>query len=72
MFDGVEIMETYMEYSNYKLAAKRLYIHENTLRYRIQKINELLSINLEDPVVSHSLLIRIKLWKFFVSSKKDN
>jgi len=62
-FDGVETTETYMECYNYKLAAKRLYIHENTLRHRIQKINELLNLNLEDPSISHSILMKIKLWK---------
>lgn len=62
-FDGAETIEAYIECNNYKLAAKRLYIHENTLRYRIQKINELLNLNLEDPFVSHNLLMKIKLWK---------
>lgn len=62
-FDGAETIETYLECANYKLAAKRLYIHENTLRYRIQKISELLTLNLDDPFAAHNLLMKIKLWR---------
>ncbi|MDR1192613.1 MAG: helix-turn-helix domain-containing protein, partial [Peptococcaceae bacterium] len=62
-FDGIETVETYLECANYKTAAKRLYIHENTLRYRVQKISDLLNLNLENPVAGHSVLIGIKIWK---------
>lgn len=68
-FDGVETMEAYIECNSYKAAAKKLYIHENTLRYRIQKINELMNLNLENPLVSHSILMKIKLWRLLNASK---
>jgi len=64
-FDGAEVLEVYMDCRNYKLAAKRLFVHENTLRYRIQKISELLNQNLDDPYVSHNIRMKIKLWKLY-------
>lgn len=71
-FDGVETTERYLECNNYKLAAKRLFIHENSLRYRINKINELLKQNLDDPYVSHNMLIKIKLWRLSMEKTYDN
>ncbi|WP_197031415.1 PucR family transcriptional regulator [Bacillus sp. UNC438CL73TsuS30] len=34
---------------NFNLAAKKLYIHNNTVRYRIAKIQQLTKIDLDDP-----------------------
>lgn len=62
-FNGAKAIEAYMECSNYKLAAKRLYIHENTLRYRVQKISEMMNQDFDDPFVHHQILMKIKLWK---------
>jgi purine catabolism regulator len=62
-FDGIKTLEAFIERGGYKKAAADLFIHENTLRYRVQKIGELLHIDLEDPVVIHSLLTQVKLWK---------
>lgn len=62
-FQPIEIAEVYIESGNYKKAAAKLFIHENTLRYRINKINELLHIDLEKPAEAYRFLEKIKLWK---------
>lgn len=43
--------------SNYNITAQKLYIHNNTVRYRISKIQEICNINLEDPIVRLKLAI---------------
>jgi purine catabolism regulator len=62
-FDAIASLETYIEAGSFRKAAEKLFIHENTLRYRIQKIGELLHLDLDDPVVMHSLITQIKLWR---------
>ena len=62
-FDGIQTLEAFIERGGYKKAAADLYIHENTLRYRIQKIGDLLHADLEDPMVVHGLITQVKLWK---------
>ena len=62
-FDGLETIEMFLEIGNYKKTAQLLYIHENTLRHRIQKISELLCLNFNNPVVIHNFLLKIKLWR---------
>lgn len=50
--DGRELILTLKEYLNCNLnvseAAKKMYLHSNTIRYRINKIEELLDISLKD------------------------
>ena len=67
-FDGIATLEAFLECGNFKKAGTKLYIHENTLRYRVQKINEMLKLNLENPLVGHSIIIKIKLWKLLKNS----
>lgn len=43
--------------SNYNITAQKLYIHNNTVRYRISKIQEICNINLEDPIVRLKIAI---------------
>lgn len=62
-FDAVSTLEAYLETLNYKKAGKRIFVHENTMRYRIQKIVDMTSLNLDDPALTLNLLIKIKLWK---------
>jgi purine catabolism regulator len=62
-FDGVRTMEAFMECDSYKTAARALFIHENTLRYRVQKINELLNLDMKDPITRFNFLLKLKLWK---------
>lgn len=56
----VETLENYLEYGeNLKLTAENLFIHINTLKYRIQRINKLLNCNLKDPNVRFRLRIAL-------------
>lgn len=49
--DLLSTLKVYLECkSNYSLAAKRLYIHSNTVRYRIEKIQQLCNIDLDHPI----------------------
>ncbi|MCL2254975.1 MAG: PucR family transcriptional regulator ligand-binding domain-containing protein [Lachnospiraceae bacterium] len=62
-FDGIEIVETFFEYGGYKKAAAKLFIHENTLRYRMQKIKDILHLDMDDPIISSALIFQMKLWR---------
>jgi DNA-binding PucR family transcriptional regulator len=53
---------------NWTTAAKTLYIHVNTLRYRISKINELLKVDINTLETQINLCIALKL----MDSLKDN
>ena len=70
-FDGIQTLEAFIERGGYKKAAADLFIHENTLRYRIQKISDLLHLDMEDPIVLHSLITRVKLWKLMKTGEAN-
>lgn len=58
----IETLEAYLESNmNYSLAAKKLFVHINTVRNRIESINNLLGIDLEDPINRLKLEIMIKV-----------
>ena len=46
---------------NVRLAAEALYMHGNTLRYRVQRIEKLVSIDLENPYERRRLLLSYEL-----------
>ena len=46
---------------NISLTAKYVHMHRNSVIYRIQKIQDLLSLNLDDPDVRLRLLISFKI-----------
>ena len=62
-FDGLSTLEAYIECDSQKKTAEKLFIHENTLRYRMQKIGDFLHLDLNDPIVINSLITQIKLYK---------
>lgn len=51
--DGKELLLTLREYlrcgSSVSATAKKMYLHNNTIRYRIEKIEEILGVSLKDP-----------------------
>lgn len=60
----VETLEVYLECKmNYSLTAKQLFIHINTVRKRIEEINDLINFDLEDPMNRLKLEILLKLIK---------
>lgn len=65
-------LETYLECeSNCNVAAKHLYIHSNTVRYRIAKIQQLCNIDLEDPIERLKVELTLKFTKGIDSTISD-
>ena len=50
-------------YDNLRDVSRRLHVHYNTLHYRMNKIEEMLSINLKEPEVRINLQIALKIHK---------
>lgn len=58
--DLIKTIETYLDYQcNISETARKLYVHRNTVKYRIKKAESILQCSLHDPV--ESLHIRIAL-----------
>lgn len=49
--------------SNYNLAAEELFVHSNTVRYRINKIQQICSIDLNDSTERLKIQLILKFWK---------
>ena len=68
--DGEELIGTLKAFlqskCNFNLAAKKLYIHNNTVRYRIAKIQQLTKIDLEDPTERLKLEIVLMFEKHLI------
>ena len=62
-FDCIQTLEAYLRYGNFKQAAQELYIHENTLRYRIKKIGEMIYEDFDDIATRQNYVSRMNLWK---------
>ena len=62
-FDCMTTLEAYLRYGNFKQAAQELFIHENTLRYRIKKIGEMICTDFDDTATRQNYVIRVNLWK---------
>jgi len=63
-----ELLETLRTYflcgENKAQAARALFIHLNTLKYRLHKIEEILNFNLSDPEASFRLKLAMRLLRF--------
>ncbi|MFZ5945983.1 MAG: PucR family transcriptional regulator [Bacillota bacterium] len=58
----VKTLKTYLEFQmNYSLTAKQLFVHINTVRKRIDEINDLINLNLYNPMDRLKLEILLKL-----------
>lgn len=58
----IETLDTYLESNmNYSITAKKLFVHINTVRKRIECINDLIDIDLEDPINRLKLEILLKV-----------
>ena len=62
-FDACETLEAYLGSDSIKKAADMIFVHENTIRYRLRKIADLLQLDLNDPLTRLNLQTRIKLWR---------
>ena len=60
----IETLKVYLECKmNYSLTAKQLFLHINTVRKRIEEINDLISFDIEDPMNRLKLEVLLKLIK---------
>ncbi|MBV7389747.1 PucR family transcriptional regulator [Enterococcus alishanensis] len=58
-------LKTYLDQAgSLKMTAAKLFIHRNTLLYRMDRIKELLAIDLEDPNLRFHLMVSYKIEKF--------
>ena len=57
----VATLETYLATRNAALAARRLYLHYNTLKNRLAKIEEIIGPYLDDPDRCLSLALALRL-----------
>ena len=59
----IETLKAYLDCKmNYSHTAKKLYIHINTVRKRIEQINDRIQLDLEDPLNRLKLEILLKLF----------
>jgi purine catabolism regulator len=54
-----QTLETYLGIGNAAAAARRLYIHYNTMKHRMARIGELLDVDLHDPRTRLSLAVAL-------------
>ena len=54
-----QTLETFLGISNAAAAARRLYIHYNTMKHRMGRISELLDVDLHDPRTRLSLAVAL-------------
>ncbi|WP_163538466.1 PucR family transcriptional regulator [Gracilibacillus sp. YIM 98692] len=60
----LETLEAYFaEDKNARATAERLFTHYNTILYRLERINELLEVHIDDPEASLEVQIALKLTK---------
>lgn len=68
------LAETLLEWlqtgKNACVAAERLYVHPQTIRYRVRKLCELFGQQLEDPNAQKSLIIALSAYRLLKSAKQ--
>jgi len=69
-FDAVQALELYLEYNNIRLAAEANFVHENTMRYRINKARAEVEYDFSNPITRLTFLLKIKLWRIHETQKK--
>lgn len=63
--DLLDTLITYLVYGeNLKLTAEKMYIHVNTLKYRLHKISELLGVDLKDPNIRFRLRMAVTIERY--------
>ena len=70
-FDACRTLEIFLESGNVKRAAESSFIHDNAMRYRIQKIEQILLLDLSKPVNRYNLLLKLKLWRLAQSGVRS-
>ncbi|TCU75512.1 purine catabolism regulator [Tissierella praeacuta] len=67
----ISTLKVYLESeSNCNIAAKKLFIHSNTVRYRIAKIQQICNIDLENPIERLKMEITLKFINVLIHKKE--
>lgn len=56
-------LETYLDIGNVQDVAARLHVHRNTLSYRLERIEQMLDLDLSDPVCRMNLHVALKSYR---------
>lgn len=65
-------LETFIKHNcNYRETAKNLYVHHNTIRYRLKIIESLLDVALRKPETTLNLMLGIKLFNLKGANKNS-
>ncbi|QQE80469.1 CdaR family transcriptional regulator [Alicyclobacillus sp. SO9] len=60
----IEALEGYLECGGkIQLAANRLHLHRNTMRYRLNRLEELLGVSLADAEVRFTYQVAVRTWR---------
>lgn len=74
--NNIDLLSTlsvyYQENCNIRNAAKRLFLHFNTVKYRLNLINDILLADINDPNVKNTLSIALKLMNIASFKEKLN
>jgi DNA-binding PucR family transcriptional regulator len=57
----LETLEAFLTHASLKGAAAGLHLHRHTVLYRLERIKELLEVDLDDPVVRHRVKMALDL-----------
>lgn len=69
----VEVMHTYLiNERNATETAKEMYLHRNTMIYKIHKIEEIMGVTMDDPVLRERLLFSYKVMQYMKYYCKEN
>lgn len=69
----VKTLETYFEYNgNVSIAAKRLFLHRNSLIYRMDRIKDILNSDLKNPSELLTLQIGLRVLRVLESRRPQN
>lgn len=71
-FDATETLEAFLENKSIKKAADAVFINENTMRYRVTKIQQVLKIDINSPIIALDLLIKSKLYKLLMGKPETD
>lgn len=71
--DLLKTLQVYLSHNgNMTETAKELYIHRSTLQYRLEKIEDLLQVDLDNAEHRFNLNMAIKLYDLFGNELKQN
>jgi DNA-binding PucR family transcriptional regulator len=69
----VTVLQSYLLHErNTSETAKALYIHRNTMLYKIHKIEEIIGCSLEDPMLRERMLFSCRVLEYMTKYRKED